>query len=106
MFSWQTKLYQRFTMTTAVDKWPAYARLLMVARRATYPPLLHHSGGHDLYARAPQHVMNLQNWAVAYFYVGRYAESWEKIKLAEAAPRSKELDKRFIAALESKMPRQ
>jgi len=47
MFSWQTKLYQRFTMTTAVDKWPAYARLLMVARRATYPPLLHHSGGHD-----------------------------------------------------------
>jgi hypothetical protein len=32
-----------------VDKSPAYARLSAVATRVTYPPLLHHALGHDLY---------------------------------------------------------
>jgi len=56
-------------------------------------------------ARAPQHVMNLQNWAITLFYLGRYREAWEKIAQAEASPRAKELDQRFIAALREKMPR-
>jgi len=55
--------------------------------------------------RAPQHVMNLQNWAVTLFYVGNYSEAWNKVKLAEATPRGNELDQNFIAALQSKMPR-
>jgi tetratricopeptide (TPR) repeat protein len=58
-----------------------------------------------LYGRAPQHTLNLQNWAITLFYVGNYAEAWKKIRLAEATPRHAELDKRFIAALEEKMPR-
>ena len=55
--------------------------------------------------KAPQHVMNLQNWAITLFLIGNYAEAWTKIKLAEAAPRGSELDQSFIAALQSKMPR-
>ena len=55
--------------------------------------------------KAPEHTMNLQNWAIALFYSARYAEAWEKIKLAEATPRKYELDRRFVAELESKMKR-
>jgi tetratricopeptide (TPR) repeat protein len=58
-----------------------------------------------LYERAPQHVLNLQNWAVTLFYVGNYSEAWRKVKLAEAAPRGNELDQNFISALQNKMPR-
>lgn len=58
-----------------------------------------------VHEKAPQHVPNLQNWAITLFLVGNYAESWKKIKLAEAAPRASELDQKFIAALKSKMPR-
>lgn len=58
-----------------------------------------------VHAKAPQHVLNLQNWAITLFYVGNYAASWEKIQLAEAAPRRAELDRDFIAALQVKMPR-
>lgn len=58
-----------------------------------------------LYERAPQHTMNLQNWAIVLFNVGNYAEAWKKIKLAEATPGAAGLDKRFIAALQEKMPR-
>lgn len=58
-----------------------------------------------LYKRAPQHVLNLQNWAIVLFYTGDYAGAWKKIKLVEAAPRAGELDKNFVAALEKKMPR-
>ncbi len=57
------------------------------------------------YEKAPQHTLNLQNWAVTLFYVGNYAEAWKKIQLAEATPRRAELDSNFIAALQSKMPR-
>jgi len=57
------------------------------------------------YEKAPQHTLNLQNWAVTLFYVGNYAEAWKKIQLAEATPRHAELDSKFIAALQSKMPR-
>jgi tetratricopeptide (TPR) repeat protein len=60
--------------------------------------------GH-LHEKAPQHTLNLQNWAVTLFYVGNYAEAWKKVQLAEATPRHAELDPRFIAALQSKMPR-
>lgn len=58
-----------------------------------------------LYKKAPQHTLNLQNWAITLFYVGNYAEAWKKIKLAEATPRHAELDPRFLADLRSKMPR-
>ena len=57
------------------------------------------------YQRAPEHAPNLQNWAKTLFYVKRYAEAWEKVKLAERAPRHTELDTNFIAALQAKMPR-
>lgn len=60
----------------------------------------------QLHERAPQHTLNLQNWAITLFYVGNYAEAWKKIQLAEATPRRAELDPNFIAALLSKMPRQ
>ena len=58
-----------------------------------------------VYEKAPQHTLNLQNWAITLFYVGNYAEAWKKVKLAEATPRHAEIDPRFIAALQSKMPR-
>lgn len=58
-----------------------------------------------VYERAPQHTLNLQNWAITLFYVGSYAEAWNKVKLAEATPRHADLDTRFITALQSKMPR-
>jgi tetratricopeptide (TPR) repeat protein len=57
------------------------------------------------YEKAPQHTLNLQNWAITLFYVGNYAEAWKKIQLAEATPRHAELDSNFIAELQSKMPR-
>jgi hypothetical protein len=37
--------------------------------------------------------------------VGNYADAWEKIKLAEATPNGKYMDKKFIALLQEKMPR-
>jgi len=55
--------------------------------------------------KAPQHTLNLQNWAITLFYVGNYAEAWKKLKLAEATPRRVEIDQNFVAALQSKMPR-
>lgn len=58
-----------------------------------------------LYEKAPQHTLNLQNWAIALFLVGNYAEAWKKIQLAEATPRHAELDAKFIAVLQGKMPR-
>ena len=58
-----------------------------------------------LYEKAPQHTLNLQNWAITLFYVGNYAEAWKTVKLAEATPRRSELDPRFLEALQSKMPR-
>jgi tetratricopeptide (TPR) repeat protein len=59
----------------------------------------------QVHAQAPQHTLDLQNWAITYFYIGNYAEAWKKIELAEATPRRADLDPRFIAALQSKMPR-
>lgn len=58
-----------------------------------------------LYERAPQHTLNLQNWAVTNFYIGNYAQAWAKLKLAEATPRKAEIDPRFVEALQAKMPR-
>ncbi len=58
-----------------------------------------------VHEKAPQHTLNLQNWAITLFYVGNFAEAWKKVKLAEATPRRAELDPRFLAALQSKMPR-
>lgn len=54
---------------------------------------------------APQHTLNLQNWAITLFYVGNYVEAWKKLKLAEATPRRAEIDQNFVAALQSTMPR-
>lgn len=58
-----------------------------------------------VHEKAPQHTLNLQNWAITLFYVGNYAEAWKKLKLAEATPRRAEIDHNFVAALQSKMPR-
>lgn len=58
-----------------------------------------------LYDRAPQHTLNLQNWAVTYFYIGNYPDAWKKLKLAEATPRKADIDPRFVTALQEKMPR-
>ncbi len=58
-----------------------------------------------IHAKAPNHTLNLQNWAISYFAVERYRDAWEKILLAEKTPRARELDPRFIKALSEKMPR-
>jgi hypothetical protein len=58
-----------------------------------------------LYEEAPQHTLNLQNWAITLFYVENYTEAWKTVELAEATPRRNELDSRFLSALQSKMPR-
>ncbi len=58
-----------------------------------------------IYQKAPQHTKNLQNWATTLFGIGRYSDAWEKVKLAEATPNRDELDPRFLAALQSRMPR-
>ena len=57
------------------------------------------------YQKAPQNTLNLQNWAMTLFEIGRYSEAWEKVKLAEATPNKDHLDPRFIEALQSRMPR-
>ena len=58
-----------------------------------------------VHAKAPQHTLNLQNWAITLFYVGNFSEAWKKVKLAEATPRHVELDPQFLANLQRKMPR-
>ncbi|MFZ6747759.1 hypothetical protein ACO0K8_02185 [Undibacterium sp. Ren11W] len=55
--------------------------------------------------RAPNHTLNLQNWAITLFYVGNYAEAWRKLSLAEATPRRGEIDAGFVEELQKKMPR-
>lgn len=57
------------------------------------------------YRIAPQHTLNLQNWAISYFHAGRYSDAWDKIALAEKTPRGKEVDPAFIKALNDKMRR-
>jgi len=59
----------------------------------------------ELYRKAPEHTLNLQNWAVTLYQIGNYRQAWEKIKIAELTPRANELDKNFIKALEIKMSR-
>jgi len=58
-----------------------------------------------IYQRAPQNTLNLQNWAITLSSVGRYSDAWAKVKLAESTPNKAFLDPRFLANLESKMPR-
>ena len=58
-----------------------------------------------LYERAPQHTLNLQNWAITLFYIGNYRDAWKKIQLAEGTPRRAEVDPSFVADLQNKMPR-
>lgn len=55
--------------------------------------------------RAPEHTLNLQKWAITLFYAADFNGAWSKIKLAEATPRAAELDQKFVAALQAKMPR-
>lgn len=57
------------------------------------------------FQKAPQNTLNLQNWAIALFSVGKYAEAWEKVRLAEATPDKSGLDQRFLEALQLRMPR-
>jgi tetratricopeptide (TPR) repeat protein len=58
-----------------------------------------------IYKKAPEHTLNLQNWAITLFYIRDYASAWKIIKLAEATPRHNELDQNFITALNKVMPR-
>jgi hypothetical protein len=37
--------------------------------------------------------------------IGKYSEAWAKVKLAEATPNKDQLDPRFLADLQSRMPR-
>jgi tetratricopeptide (TPR) repeat protein len=57
------------------------------------------------YRKAPQNTLNLQNWAMTLFGIGKYSEAWAKVKLAEATPNKDQLDPRFLADLQSRMPR-
>ncbi len=85
-----------------------YAKTIgMAGAQANNKPLLHDAFARfaRLHERAPQHTLNLQNWAVTHFYIGNYAEAWKVLKLAEATPRKAEIDPRFVAALQEKMPR-
>ena len=59
----------------------------------------------NIYQKAPQNVLNLENWAITLYGIGRYSEAWEKVKLAEATPNKGALDPHFIADLQSHMPR-
>lgn len=59
----------------------------------------------QLQRRAPEHSLNLQNWAITAYYLGNYSEAWQKIKLAEKTRRANELDPGFVAELQKKMPR-
>jgi tetratricopeptide (TPR) repeat protein len=58
-----------------------------------------------IYKKAPEHTLNIQNWAITLFYIRDYVGAWKKIQLAEATPRHNELDQNFIAALNKAMPR-
>lgn len=58
-----------------------------------------------IHAQAPQHTLNLQNWAITLFATGNLAGAWEKVQWAEATPRRAAIDQRFIADLQSAMPR-
>ena len=83
-----------------------YARTLGMAATDSREPVLV-QGALDRFARqhqrAPQHTLNLQNWAVALFEVGRYAPAWEKIQLAQATPRAAELDARFVTQVKKNL---
>jgi tetratricopeptide (TPR) repeat protein len=57
------------------------------------------------YQKAPQNTLNLQNWAMTLLGIGKYSEAWAKVKLAEATPNKDQLDPRFLADLQSHMPR-
>lgn len=59
----------------------------------------------QLQARAPDHTLNFQNWAITSYYLGNYPEAWQKVKLAEKTRRANEIDKGFVAELQKKMPR-
>ena len=59
----------------------------------------------QIQTRAPQHTLNLQNWAIALYYTGKFGQAWDKIKAAQATPRGAEVDKKFMADLQAKMPR-
>lgn len=54
---------------------------------------------------APEHTMNLQNWAFSRFNRADYAGAWEKLLLAQKTARAKELDPSFEEELRSKMPK-
>jgi len=91
-----------------VDFAADYARTLGFAGAATKDDALlqqafaRFAGVHK---KAPQHTLNLQNWAITLFTLGNYTEAWAKIRQAEATPRRSALDPAFIAALQEKMPR-
>jgi tetratricopeptide (TPR) repeat protein len=59
----------------------------------------------QIQTRAPANTLNLQNWAIALFYTRQYPAAWDKIKAAQATPRGSEVDKKFVAELQRKMPR-
>lgn len=59
----------------------------------------------QVHAKAPDHTLNLQNWATTLYYTEDYAGAWQKVQLAEKTPRASQLDGKFVAALQQKMPR-
>jgi hypothetical protein len=57
-----------------------------------------------IYEKALQNTLNLENWAIILFRVGRCSEAWARVQLAEATLCMGNLDPGIIAALESRMP--
>jgi tetratricopeptide (TPR) repeat protein len=58
-----------------------------------------------IFKKAPENTLNLQNWAITLTSIGNYSEAWSRVKLAEATPDKSILDPRFLAELETHMPR-
>jgi tetratricopeptide (TPR) repeat protein len=94
------------TIGKNIDFATDYAKAIGVAGVSTKDTALIHDAFKrfaQVYEKTPEHVANLQNWAITLFLVGNYPEAWKKIQLAEVAPRGSELDQKFIAALKSKL---
>lgn len=96
------------SMAGDVDFQADYARTIgMLGAQTRNKPLVEDALSRfaRVHARAPEHTLNLQNWAIILFYIGDYAGAWQKIKLAEATPQRQHLDPRFLSDLSRSMPR-
>lgn len=59
----------------------------------------------QVYEKNPQHLFNLQSWAISLYLIEDYTKAWSKIQIAETLPDRANLDQNFLSALQEKMPR-